>query len=92
MHWSDTISSSGFLSSRRRVVREVLVNLPIRLLAAAWRFIYNLQSAQIERQALLDLDDRMLADIGMTRGQVNKIVADGRTWRRPRATRTGRAA
>jgi len=68
------------------------VNLPIRLVAAAWRFVYNKQSAHIERQALLDLDDRMLADIGMTRGQVNKIVADGRSWRRSRTHRTGRAA
>lgn len=50
-----------------------------KLLIAAFDWLYACQERSRQRHALRSLDDRMLRDIGIARGEADRFFAQGRS-------------
>jgi uncharacterized protein YjiS (DUF1127 family) len=81
MNWSDTISGFGARLVWGASFTDLLLRTPVRAAAAVGRYLMNLQAAHEDRLTLLGLDERMLKDIGVTRGQVHEMIhKQSRPW------------
>lgn len=70
MNWIDTISESGSPARFGGAAQQLFAHSPLRLLGLFFRWLTALQDARVARLQLRSLDEHMLKDIGMTRGQV----------------------
>ena len=59
----------------------------VAIAARPWRMLANLMLQRQTRTSLSSLNDHMLKDIGVSRGEIERISRDAS---RPRLTRSGR--
>jgi len=75
MNWIDTMSASGSYARFGGGTRYMLSHGPVRLIGDFLRRLMKLQDARMTRIQLREMDERMLKDIGLTRGQVDEYLS-----------------
>ena len=72
MNWIDTMSPSGTTTRFSSATQSILSHSPLRLIGMTVRWLIKLQDDRMARIELRSMDEHMLKDIGMTRGQVEE--------------------
>jgi uncharacterized protein YjiS (DUF1127 family) len=82
MNWIDTIQTHSIgKSSRLKAISlvsetETIFNAPKRVVLSIIHVLLNWHRDRMERTALRTMDEHMLKDIGVTRGQADHMARD----------------
>ena len=86
MNWIDTITSQSFGKSAQpatvnmvpenRTLASIVINLPKRVIVSVVRGLLNWHHDNVERAELRGLNEHILRDIGITRGQADEMARD----------------
>jgi len=78
MNWSDTMSHTGGNTRFENTTPTFLSRSPLRLLGEIIGWMIKLQDERVARIQLRTMDEHMLKDIGLTRGQVEDHLRNRR--------------